>query len=262
MSYRRDKQKFPKGKVLSGLLVLFIAYVIFGTSAGDVLHKGLERVSIPLWRAEGESMFSAGIIGAFQSKLKLTAENEKLKKELRDLGLKLLDRNLLYEENLLLKEKVGRGNIDESIFARVLTRPGQSLYDTLIIDVGSEVGLRGGERVMYEDTILIGSIAEVGEKTSKVKLFSTFGEEISVEIGENMVSAIATGHGSENFEIKVPRETPVKEGDVILAPSLMPHMLGTVEHIESKPNDPFERILFKSPVPLFEINYVVVLLGK
>ena len=199
MSYRRDKQKFPKGKVLSGLLVLFIAYVIFGTSAGDVLHKGLERVSIPLWRAEGESMFSAGIIGAFQSKLKLTAENEKLKKELRDLGLKLLDRNLLYEENLLLKEKVGRGNIDESIFARVLTRPGQSLYDTLIIDVGSEVGLRGGERVMYEDTILIGSIAEVGEKTSKVKLFSNGSGPKPFNSGERNSSLVFHSSTLANF---------------------------------------------------------------
>lgn len=262
MSYRRDKRTVSQKKVLTGLGVLLIVFAVFGTTVGDVLQKGLLRVVAPLWHTEGESALSAGIIGVFHSKITLTTENEELKKELRDLGLKLLDRNLLYEENLLLKEKLGRGNIDESIFARVLARPGQSPYDTLVIDVGSEAGLRGGERVMYEDTILIGTIAEVGARTSKVKLFTSSGEETIVEIGTERVSAVATGYGGGNFEIKIPRDTPVKEGDIILAPALMPHILGTVEYIESRPNDPFERVLFKSPVPLFEINHVIVLLGK
>lgn len=263
MNYLRDKKRTGRNKLLAALAIFFIVFLFSATSFGGITGNFLERIAPPLWKVgDNISSFFSNFRAVFFSKTSLLIENAELKKELRDTSLKLLDRNLLYEENLSLKEQLGRSGGGQSIFARVLAKPGMSLYDTLVIDVGTKEGIKGGERVLYGDNVLIGEVAEVHERTAKVKLYSSPGEQIAVTIGTRAVPAIAVGYGGGNFEIKIPRDTPIAEGDAILAPSLMAHFLGVVEHIEVKSNDPFEQILFKSPVPIFEMDEVTVLINE
>ncbi len=260
MIYRRDNNQEKKKKFFVILAIFFFLYLFTLTSVGSFARAQLGRLAPSVWGvAEQFPGFNTQISSIFYSKSSLLDENEILKKEIRDISLKLLDRNLLYEENLSLKERLGRSGSGQTVVARVIARPPQSLYDTLVVDAGSKEGIKVGEKVLYGDNIMIGEIAEVFEKTSKVKLFSSSGENINVTVGKNVVPALAVGAGGGNFEIKIPRDTPVSLGDSILAPSIMPHLLGVVEYIEPKESDPFERILFKSPISPLEIETVEII---
>src|SRR3989304_2204585 len=95
----------------------------------------------------------------------------------------------------------------QAVVARVISKPPRSFYDTLVVDAGSKEGIQVGEKVLYGDNIMIGEIAEVFEKTSKVRLFSSSGEVIDVTIGKRAVPALAVGIGGGNFEIQIPRDT-------------------------------------------------------
>jgi cell shape-determining protein MreC len=262
MIYRQDNNQRAKKKLFAFLLIVFFFSIFAATPLSGLTAHMLQRFAPFLWNAGNSAASSfTKLSSVFTSKAVLVNENEALKNQIRDMSLKLLDRNLLYEENLTLKEKTGRSGFNQTITARVLAKPPQSIYDTLIIDVGSNEGVKVGERVLYGDNIVVGEIAEVFETTSKVKLFTSPGESIDVVIGKQAVPAVATGYGSGNFEIKIPRDISVSEGDPILVPNIMPHILGVVEYIESKQSDPFKYILFKSPISPFEIETVEVLTG-
>lgn len=263
MTYRHDSAQSRKKKLLAIFAALFFFYVLMVTPVGDFTARFLQRFAPPLWEiSTRSSSLTSGVFTVFSSKQTLLRENANLEKEMRDLSIKLLDRNLLYEENLALKERLGRGNYGQTVFARVLAKPSKSLYDTLVIDIGRREGVEKGDTVLYENSIMIGTIAAVFETTSVVKLFSSSGEDIDVTIGSKGIPAVAKGHGGGNFEIMIPRDAQISKGDSISAPSLVLHLLGVVEYIEEKPNDPLLRILFKSPVPLFEIEAVDVLIEQ
>lgn len=262
MSYRRDNNQGAKKKFFALLLIIFLLSVFAATPLSGFTAHILQRFAPFLWNG-GNSVASSlsELSSVFASKAALVNENEALKNQIRDMSLKLLDRNLLYEENLAFKEKAGRSGFNQTVTASVLAKPSRSVYDTLIIDVGSNEGIKVGDRVLYGDNVVVGEIAAVFETTSKVKFFSSPGERINVVIGKQAVPAVAMGYGGGNFEINIPRDASVSEGDPILAPNIMPHILGVVEYIESKQSDPFKHILFKSPISPFEIETVEVLTG-
>ncbi len=260
MIYRRDNNQEKRKKLLGTLAILFFLYLFILTPIGTFSRSQLEYLAPSVWgTGEQISRFYTQISSIFYSKSTLLEENDTLKKEIQDISLKLLDRNLLYEENLSLKERLGRSGNGQTVVARVIAKPPLSLYDTLVVDAGSKEGIKGGEKVLYGDNIVIGEVAEVFGKTSKVRLFSSPGENINVTIGKHAVPAIAVGAGGGNFEIKIPRGTPISLGDSVLAPSIMPYFLGVIEYIESKESDPFERVLFKEPISPLEIETVEIL---
>lgn len=262
MIYRPDNKQKTRKKFFALGLIVFFSYLLVATPISGFVSNILQRFTPFFWNAGERAASSvAGFSSALASKAALVQENADLKNQIRDMSLKLLDRNLLYEENLALKEKAGRNGLGQTVMAHVLAKPSRSIYDTLVIDAGSDDGVAVGQRVLYDDTIVVGEIAEVFSATAKVRLFSSPGEHVDVVIGKQAIPAVATGYGGGNFEIKIPRDTPIAEGDSILVPHIMPHILGAVEYIEAKQSDPFKRILFKSPVSPFQIETVEVATG-
>src|SRR3989304_1524613 len=174
MIYRRDNNQEKKKKFFVILAIFFFLYLFTFTPVGSFTRAQLQRFAPSVWGVgEQLALSNARIFSVFDSKSALIEENETLKKEIRDISLK----------------------------------PPKSLYDTLVVDAGSREGIQVGEKVLYGDNIMIGEIAEVFEKTSKVRLFSSSGEVIDVTIGKRAVPALAVGIGGGNFEIQIPRDT-------------------------------------------------------
>ena len=182
-----------------------------------------------------------------------------MKEQLELMGARLADRSFLYHENIALKGRLGRYEKEpERTLAVVLAKPDMTPYDTLIIDVGKDDNVSVGDTILFENVIL-GEVSEAYQTTSKVWLYSSHGEYVDVFIGDNAITAEAKGLGGGNFEIELPRNVDVFVGDSIYIPKFHPQILGIVEHINSDPNDAFERILFRSPVSLFSLRFVDVI---
>lgn len=198
--------------------------------------------------------------GSFRAKSNLVKENAELRENVLRMQAQVLDRNLLEEKVQMLEEVLGRKGIDNRVISTVLAGPGQSPYDTLIIDAGEDVGVRRGNLVVYAGAGVIGSVAEVYPSSAKITLFSSpQEEELGVLVGESHVPVKALGRGMGNFETRVPKGSTVSVGsDVVLSedPSLI---LGIVGSVEEKESTPFIKVLFRTPFNITEIRQVEII---
>lgn len=261
MSYLHDKKNKIKKFLFTGLLVVVFVYTILFTGLFDKISYSFGYIASPVWSAQGIILdIWDNIRTPFLAKKTLLEENKKLRDNVAIASAKLLDRNLLFEENIELKELLGRDINEQTVFASVLTKPNRSVYDTIVIDVGENAGIKEGDSVLYGGTIVIGRVSEVLKHTSKVTLLSSPGEVIDIIVGNKNITTTAYGRGGGGFKFEIPRDIEVDIGDVISVPGMVPRVLGKVEYIESRPSDPFKTILFKGPVNIFELKWVEVLI--
>ncbi len=146
----------------------------------------------------------------------------------------------------------------------IISRPPQSPYDILIIDAGSDNEVKAGMLVTAYGNVLLGYVAEVFPTISKVKLISFSNEETNVLIESagigtsTAVSAIAIGRGGENLEIKLPSSIAINSGDQVKTMGAFPFIAGTIEKVEINLSDPFQKLLFRLPVNIQELKYVMI----
>lgn len=260
MNYRPDKKWNTKKVLLLGALTVFLAYIILFTRVFDVSSRVVQFIAVPIWGAQ-EYVVNTwdNVRTLFLTKKSLLAENKRLIESIEIAGAKLLDRNLLFEENIELKEILGKDMSPQAVFATVLTTPNRSLYDTLIVDIGENAGVEEGDRVLYGGTIIIGKIVEVFKRSSKVLLMSSPGESLDVIVGKDNISTVAYGRGGGGFEFQLPRDAEIEIGDTIAVPGITIRVLGVVEYIKTKPSDPFKTVLFNGPVNIFKLKWVEVI---
>ncbi|MBU1557916.1 hypothetical protein KKC45_03060 [Patescibacteria group bacterium] len=241
-------------------LAVLVLVVFFYSNLIKSFSGLFQSVITPIWVAENKiSENTANPLGFLSSKKDLIIKNEQLQEDIITAEMMLADRNLLLKENLELKEIMGRSDSSDFILASVLNKPNVSEYDSLIIDAGNSLGVKIGDKVTVLGDVIIGEIVEVGTKTSKVKLYSSSGEETETMVGLFNISATAVGKGGGNFEIKIPRGVEVEIGDPISSYGLNAPVFGSVEEIISSPADSFKILLFKSPINIFELKWVQIL---
>jgi len=240
-------KKFPKRNIFSGLILgLFLILFIFFAPARNIVVKFFVAVSHPLLILN-----------------KKDDEVSVLKNRVAELESKILMLEPLEKENQELKALFSRPEeAKKYILGAIISRPPQSPYDVLIIDAGSDNGVKEGMTATAFSNILLGYTTDVFSKTSKMKLISFPGEETnalieSVSTGAK-ISVTAVGRGGGDIEIKIPSSLEVHSGDRITTPGTYPLMLGIVERAEINLSDPFQKIFFRLPVNLQELNYVMI----
>ncbi len=170
--------------------------------------------------------------------------------------------NLLLEEALReneeLKKGLGRTTTAHITLAYILKKPPFTLYDSYIIDIGKDLNVYIGNKVYAPGGILLGEISHVDAHTSRVKLYSSYGEKFDVFIGEKNIEAEATGRGGGLFEVIVPRDVHIVEGDSVRVPRISGGVFGRVEAITLDSSRSFSSVIFAQPVNIYEQNWVLV----
>ncbi|MFA6585756.1 MAG: rod shape-determining protein MreC [Candidatus Paceibacterota bacterium] len=195
----------------------------------------------------------------FYSKSSLLSENENLKTKLNEQEARISNYNSVLDENLKIKEILGRknGKVD-MILAGILSKPNQSLYDTLIVDSGTKNGIFVGQRVFALGNVPIGRIAEVYTNTAKIILFSNPGEKTEVVVSGKDTFMQIVGRGGGNFEMTLPRDFVLEKGTEVVLPGITPYVVGIVQTIISDPRDSFQKALLSSPVNIQELKFVEI----
>lgn len=250
-----DRKKNARKRVFYTATVLVI--LLFVLATGPV-RRAVFSISEPVWQAEN-SIFNSSFFQYFKTKQSLIDDKVALEQKLFMAGNLLALNQTLQTENDNLKDLLGRKEIKQkTVLATVLVKPPQTPYDSLIIDIGSDNNIKIGDKVMANANIYIGEVSEVMPSSAKVTLYSTPGRRLSVIISASSVTAEAVGVGGGNFNIQLPREVEVKEGDVITIPSITTNVFGIVEKVNFKDTDSFQTVLFKSPVNISELGFVEV----
>ena len=109
-------------------------------------------------------------------------------------------------------------------------------------------------RAVAYGSVLIGHVAEVFSGTSKIKLVSYPGEETNLFMENGKISAIGLGLGGGNIEVKIPSSVKINSGDKINTEGTSHYLLGTADKIEADALNPFQKIIFRMPVNLNELQ--------
>ena len=210
-------------------------------------------VAAPFWRAELSIQ-----LGSLLTNSELLSENEYLKRELADLKVISQSATTIEAENEELKSMMGRGSTTPYTLAAVLMKPPLSSYDEILVDIGADHDVAVGDSIFAPGNVLIGKISAVEGQTSKAVLFSSPGQRYEVEVGAKHAPAVAYGRGGGQYQAQLPRDIDVKEGDFVLSPSISAKPFGFVSSVETDPAQPFETVLFASPVNIYELRWVLV----
>ena len=164
---------------------------------------------------------------------------------------------LLSDENTKLLEMLHATPPVSGVTARVLSRPPQTLYDTILIDQGTGAGVAGGDTVEYQG-IALGKIVSAGKTSALAQLFSSPGSEEDVLVGTPGAIAIAEGLGGGAFQLSVPQDVSASQGDLVRLEGGEPLLLGTVVSVSSDPSDSSQTVSVRSPVSFADLDFVEV----
>ncbi len=249
-SRRNGRQKVAAFIFIGSVL----AFAVIQWLAPHFLPALFTSIARPFWRAE----FSIES-GSLKSPQELLAENEALRLRLVEAEIKLMTVGAVELENSELRTMLAvSSSSSQFMLAPVLTRPPFAPYDEFIIDGGIDRGFSVGDKVYAPGNILIGSIADALDRTSKVILFSSPDQTHQVLIGESNTPATAVGRGGGQYSAQVSREVKVIEGDFVTNPSLNDRPFGIVNSVLNEPAEPFQTVLFASPVNLYQLRWVLV----
>lgn len=257
-SRNRNNRKGTK-LILTALVTVLVAsltHVVFPRLFPSVLTA----IGIPIWKSEQTVLSeSGGFWGYFMSKRNLYEQNQKLRTENDTLKQSLLSLPELEKENANLQALLGRVSPRSAVLGYVLKKPPSTPYDTLVVDVGSNSGVKVGDRVIVNGWVSVGQVDQVLTTTATVKLYSTPDEKTSVQIGSTTVEAVAIGRGSGDFEATVPRDAAIAQGDIVTLAGMPQSIVGIVEDRVVDPARAFQKVFFRSLFTLSELTSVVIL---
>ncbi|MDD5152710.1 MAG: rod shape-determining protein MreC [Candidatus Pacebacteria bacterium] len=248
----------PSLFVLVGIILVGGAMLFF-SNVRSFFSSAVYSVAPFVWKTGNNvgQTFQSFFVG-FRSKQLLLYENESLKRQVDLMKVQVLNRDLLAQK--IIELEATRGEVvGKRVRGEVLSGPGLMPYDTLSIDVGTNLGIKVGDVVAYTGAGVIGEIAEVYSSSSKVKLFSSPGKETNSLIGSHKIPAKSRGRGMGNFEATVPSGSPIAVDDMVLLPGGK-LILGKVGEVEEKPGEPFVRVLIRTTFNISEISEVEVLI--
>lgn len=262
MSYLLDKKKRNK-KIRNFLLIVLIFVILFFFN--NFIFKSFSSLSVGVLRPVfvlGNNLNDRvdNFFSYFSSKKYLALENQSLLKDKESLIAELSNYKTLSLENQELKNILNRKKDDQEFtLATILVKPNVSMFDVVLIDVGSPSGVAVGDLVFAYGSTPIGRIAEVYENTSKVVLFSTSGEKTGAVISGKNIYVDLIGRGGGNFEIILPRDLSLEKGAEIILPDTDSYVLAKVETIISDPRDAYQKAILSTPINIFELRFVEVL---
>lgn len=243
-------------KRIIALIVIFLS----GTVLFSIFDSTLISSLSPLWKAENVvSRNMRDGVAFFRSQKALIDENAALKEKLSSLETEIMSLSKDRDERDTLLGLLGQRQNSKILVASVLAHPPQTLYDTIIIDLGSDNSVSLDSEVFLPEGPILGRVSEVFRKHAKVKLFSTALEETSAVLERGSVPVILVGVGAGNFKITIPRNVEVKSGDRILSADIFSRLLAVVGEVSVSSTDSFKEVLANAPINIFALRFVFVM---
>jgi rod shape-determining protein MreC len=194
-------------------------------------------------------------------------DNEKLKRQVRELEMENRSLEEIRQENIRLRRLLSmKDNIEyETIEARVIARnPEYLLSDVLYINRGANDGLKIDSPVLSGDGI-IGRTVFVSERQSQVQLITNPDASIGAMLDEERTLGVLSGTGKSLLDLKYISSTKqIQTGDIVKSSGLdgifpKGFLLGNIVDVQ-KNKEGFYTIKVQPAADLYHIEEVSVLL--
>ncbi|MEG2337567.1 MAG: rod shape-determining protein MreC [Clostridium sp.] len=273
---------FIKNKLLTIVLVLCLAFTIFiGISANKGENTGVfQQVVTSVVEPIQKYVYTAGqrISSMFHYVTSLgtiRTDNEKLKSEVSTLNGQLIDLERYKRENEELKSMLNFKNsnpTENMVGARVIGKVGENWFNTLVIDKGSNDGIKKGQYVVT-GTGFVGKVKEVTSTTAKIMTILDEKANIPVKISSTGEQAMVSGAGiaSKSKQSKVrfiQPDSKIKPGDKILTSNVIADedqlakdniIVGTVTSVEEEKTNFIKVAYISTEVDFSTIENVMVM---
>lgn len=258
---RRPRARAGALWIALGLFLVVLSVLMWRTTFSGFFWQVLEPVLTTRTKIGG--VFGQ-VRAQFMNKNDLYTQNIHLQETLASTSMALLDRDLLYRENLELKQRLGHTIEQKRVLAGVIARPPALPYDQLIIDAGTREGVTVGSPVAAGGTVVIGTVSEVYGSSSRVKLFSSSGEtyDALLQLKGGLIPISVEGLGAGTLVTKLPIDTAVAVGDTAVLPGLAASFIATVSAINAPHDQSFMTVYMRMPVSPFTLRYVEVWVGQ
>ncbi|MBU0597108.1 rod shape-determining protein MreC [Patescibacteria group bacterium] len=205
----------------------------------------------------------------FESVDELKASYENLKLDLEARKIDLVQFELLQEENLELKKQLEYflGNNFTHLGAQVIGKNIDPLGSTVLINRGSNNGLKIGDPVVVSQGILVGLVATVEENSAIVRLINDSQSRVAVTLlnKDRSIGLIEGGFGISVQMNFIPQNESVTIGDIVVTSGLtrdIPKglLIGQVETITREAYQPFQNAILTPSTNLDKLFNVSVII--
>jgi cell shape-determining protein MreC len=257
-----DKKQIinKRKKIIQNVIGFGIFFILCAIGILSFSGQLFNFVGRPIWKVE--NFISQGFYNInylFRTKASISNENHNLIEEISSLRTTMVDYQILKSDNDQLKEMLGRLTVRKDyVLGNILTKPNHSPYDTVIVDIGSDNGIKEGDLVYAGGTIPVGRVDRIYNKTSLITLFTNPGQKTEGFIDGSNASVELIGRGGGNFEMIIPLELLADKGTIIYMPGNTSEVLAIVQEVISTPTDPFKKVILSSPVNVQNLKWVEV----
>ena len=258
--FQDKKQIARRKKIIRNIIGFGIFFILSVVGVFSLSGRFFNYVGRPIWNVEKfvtDGIYNINYI--FRTKAAITNENHNLIDEISSVRLSMVDYQILKKENEQLKETLGRIPVTKNlVLGNILTKPNHSPYDTVIIDIGSNMNIKEGNQVFANGNIPLGKVEHVYDNTSLISLYTNPGQKTEGFMDISNVSVELIGRGGGNFEMIVPLDLTTEKGTLIYLPGSTSMVVAVVDEILSKPSDPFKKVILSSPVNIQNLKWVQV----
>lgn len=253
------------------LLVLFFSFVLIFFSfqkllayPNSFLNLFVSSATRPVWSFSGKvSHFFSSVFNIRN----VYSDNDYLK----DQNQKLVAENSYLKD--MIKEKYviekardlqNQDNFDWQI-GRIIGMDYQNWSSYVIIDIGSESGIKVDMPVVTENKLLIGKIVEANDKFSKVSTIFNPSIKVAVRTQDSEAFGILSGDYTKNLSMDlVAKDKTLNLGEVVLTSGkdgIFPAnlVIGQLKNFEIKPENLFQVANIKSELDVYGLDRVLVL---
>lgn len=163
---------------------------------------------------------------------------------------------VLARENGELRALSHMATSSDAISAAVASSFRASPYGTFVVAAGWRDGIEEGALAYSPDGFVLGTVADVGMRTSTVRF--VLAPEARVEAVSGAVAFTLTGQGLMNGLARVPVEAPLAIGDLVFVPSLESEPIGIITHIASTTASVYSDVFVTLPTNMNVIRHVLI----
>ncbi len=194
--------------------------------------------------------------GLFNAK-DLKIQNQNLQEENQIFLSRTAEMNELKEENQRLREILDLGLTKDFKLLEVNILSRDIINDFIVINKGTEDGIKERMTVINYQKVLVGQVDEVYKNSSRIQLLTDSKMKFSVEIADSNVQALAHGQGNRKIILDlISRDEEVLRDALVITSGLevdFPSglLVGKIRGIEKTDLTPFQKVDVE---PLFNIQ--------
>lgn len=265
MMYFRHLITAPRPSRRTFLWVVVGAFALVATlrvvPLPDFAVSFAHTIGTPLWYLKDVLVGIASHTRAtLQNTTTLVLERESLQAEVSRLQRENQYARMLLRENERLRTLLGTGTAhDGRIPTAILHAQEVSPYDTFVIDVGADDGVREGMLVTTAEASVLGVVSRVVAETSIVRALTAPGMVTdTLLMGDAIIPLQVVGMGAGTMVGALPRDTQVGEGVLVTLPGASALPLGIVVSVRADSEDAYQQIFVAPLENTQHVRYAVV----